>query len=103
VTTVYKSDDGTVYDSTDGWRIESYGNDSARSGGTQREDEASGRTARARRALARMSRPSQTRIGPNGGGVADSLDEAKARSGRRGASAFRRGSGRDMRSAVRIP
>jgi hypothetical protein len=27
VTTVYKSDDGTVYDSTDGWRIESYGSD----------------------------------------------------------------------------
>jgi hypothetical protein len=27
VTTVYKSDDGTVYDSTDGGRIESYGND----------------------------------------------------------------------------
>ena len=27
MTTVYKSDDGTVYDSTDGWRIESYGSD----------------------------------------------------------------------------
>ena len=27
MTTVYKSVDGTVYDSTDGWRIESYGND----------------------------------------------------------------------------
>ena len=27
MTTVYKSDDGTVYDSTDGWRIESYGCD----------------------------------------------------------------------------
>ena len=27
MTTVYKSDDGTVYDSTDGGRIESYGND----------------------------------------------------------------------------
>jgi hypothetical protein len=25
VTTVYTSDDGTVYDSRDGWRIESYG------------------------------------------------------------------------------
>jgi hypothetical protein len=24
---VYTSEDGTVYDSTDGWRIESYGND----------------------------------------------------------------------------
>jgi hypothetical protein len=27
VTAVYTSEDGTVYDSTDGWRIESYGND----------------------------------------------------------------------------
>ena len=27
VTTVYTSEDGTVYDSTDGWRIENYGSD----------------------------------------------------------------------------
>jgi hypothetical protein len=27
VTAVYTSEDGTVYDSTDGWRIESYGSD----------------------------------------------------------------------------
>jgi hypothetical protein len=27
VTAVYTSEDGTVYDSTDGWRIESYGTD----------------------------------------------------------------------------
>ena len=26
-TAVYTSEDGTVYDSTDGWRIESYGTD----------------------------------------------------------------------------
>jgi hypothetical protein len=26
VTVVYTSEDGTLYDSTDGWRIESYGN-----------------------------------------------------------------------------
>ena len=27
LTVVYTSEDGTVYDSTDGWRIESYGSD----------------------------------------------------------------------------
>ena len=27
VTVLYTSEDGTVYDSTDGWRIESYGTD----------------------------------------------------------------------------
>ena len=27
MTAVYTSEDGTVYDSTDGWRIESYGTD----------------------------------------------------------------------------
>jgi hypothetical protein len=27
VSVVYTSEDGTVYDSTDGWRIESYGSD----------------------------------------------------------------------------
>ena len=27
MTAVYTSEDGTVYDSTDGWRIENYGND----------------------------------------------------------------------------
>ena len=27
MTAVYTSEDGTVYDSTDGWRIESYGSD----------------------------------------------------------------------------
>jgi hypothetical protein len=27
VTALYTSEDGTVYDSTDGWRIESYGSD----------------------------------------------------------------------------
>jgi hypothetical protein len=27
MTALYTSEDGTVYDSTDGWRIESYGND----------------------------------------------------------------------------
>ena len=27
MTVVYTSEDGTVYDSTDGWRIESYGSD----------------------------------------------------------------------------
>ena len=26
MTVVYTSEDGTLYDSTDGWRIESYGN-----------------------------------------------------------------------------
>ena len=27
MTAVYTSEDGTVYDSTDGWRIENYGSD----------------------------------------------------------------------------
>jgi hypothetical protein len=47
VTTVYKSDDGTVYDSTDGWRIESYGSDKVLSrevGGTLDAEIAQGKS-----------------------------------------------------------
>ena len=93
MTTLYTSEDGTLYDSTDGWRIESYGTDKVLArdvGGTldaeiaqgrdsaailiasrdaiarlvasRREDEASGRAAGARRALGRMSKPSQRRM-----------------------------------------
>jgi hypothetical protein len=96
VTTLYTSEDGTVYDSRHGWRIESYGSDKvlAREVDGTLDDEivkgrdraailtasrdaiarlvrrgakASGRAAGARRALGRMSKPSQRRIGPNGG------------------------------------
>ena len=64
MTTVYKSDDGTVYDSTDGWRIESYGNDKilAREvGGTLDAEIAKGRDKAAiltasRDAIARLVR-----------------------------------------------
>ena len=47
MTVVYTSEDGTVYDSTDGWRIESYGNDTilAREvGGTLDADIAEGKS-----------------------------------------------------------
>ena len=47
MTTVYKSDDGTVYDSTDGWRIESYGSDKVLSrevGGTLDAEIAQGKS-----------------------------------------------------------
>ena len=47
MTAVYTSEDGTVYDSTDGWRIESYGNDTilAREvGGTLDADIAEGKS-----------------------------------------------------------
>ena len=47
MTAVYTSEDGTVYDSTDGWRIESYGNDKilAREvGGTLDADIAEGKS-----------------------------------------------------------
>ena len=47
VTAVYTAEDGTVYDSTDGWRIESYGNDTilAREvGGTLDADIAEGKS-----------------------------------------------------------
>ena len=49
VTTLYTSEDGTVYDSTDGWRIESYGSDKilAREvGGTLDAEIAKGRDKR---------------------------------------------------------
>ena len=49
VTAVYTSEDGTVYDSTDGWRIESYGSDKilAREvGGTLDAEIAKGRDKR---------------------------------------------------------
>jgi hypothetical protein len=47
LTAVYTSEDGTIYDSTDGWRIESYGNDTilAREvGGTLDADIAEGKS-----------------------------------------------------------
>ena len=64
VTAVYTSEDGTVYDSTDGWRIESYGNDKilAREvGGTLEVEIAKGRDKAAiltasRDAIARLVR-----------------------------------------------
>jgi hypothetical protein len=77
VTAVYTSEDGTVYDSTDGWRIESYGNDKilAREvGGTLDAEIAKGRDKAAiltasRDAIARLvrrgakTRPSTVRRG----------------------------------------
>jgi hypothetical protein len=47
VTTVYTSEDGTVYDSADGWRIESYGSDKVLSrevGGTLDTEIAQGKS-----------------------------------------------------------
>ena len=46
MTTLYTSEDGTVYDSTDGWRIESYGTDTVLArevGGTLDAEIAQGR------------------------------------------------------------
>ena len=64
VTAVYTSEDGTVYDSTDGWRIESYGGDKilAREvGGTLDADIAEGKSQAeiliaSREAIARLVR-----------------------------------------------
>jgi hypothetical protein len=47
VTAVYTSEDGTVYDSSDGWRIESYGSDKVLSrevGGTLDAEIAQGKS-----------------------------------------------------------
>jgi len=71
VTAVYTSEDGTVYDSTDGWRIESYGGDKilAREvGGTLDAEIAKGRDRAAiliasREAIARLVR-SGAKTGP---------------------------------------
>jgi hypothetical protein len=64
VTAVYTSEDGTVYDSTDGWRIESHGSDKVLSrevGGTLDVEIAEGRDraailTAAREAIARLAR-----------------------------------------------
>ena len=64
VTVIYTSEDGTVYDSTDGWRIESYGSDKVLSrevGGTLDAEIAKGKNRTeiliaSREAIARLVR-----------------------------------------------
>ena len=66
VTALYTSEDGTVYDSTDGWRIESYGNDKVLArevGGTLDAETAKGKNRTdiliaSREAIARLVRKS---------------------------------------------
>ena len=60
MTVVYTSEDGTVYDSRDGWRIESYGSDKVLSrevGGTLDAEIAKGKNrTESREAIARLAR-----------------------------------------------